>query len=454
MSVSAIEKLHNLYLSGRVSPDAVAEHHLRTAHEIGGPLHAFTATLDEEAFDEARTSSERYRAGRPLSVLDGIPITIKDLIAVAGHPTTCASKAGDPWPETRDAAVVSRLRSLGAVIIGKTNLLEFADGLVHPDFGPAHNPWNVAHTSGGSSSGSAVAVAAGIGLASIGTDTAGSVRNPAALCGTVGYKPAYAALSTEGVFPLAPSVDHVGVLTRTARDAFLIVRSLLEGSDVGHAGPADRDPVRPPSRVGILPMPRTTDEVQGRFDSVVAGLRASGVETVELPSDLLAPANAAAMVIVYAEALSTHARRLRPRWEGYSTATRTRLISGSAIQAIDYLEAQRLRSRLRAALLDQLTGARLSAFLSPTLPSTAPPMGRFVALRDAASYTSLQSLLGLPALSLPIGLGTDSALPVAIQVTSAPGRETDFFDLATYIEDLRGPWPDPPCFREPIPGHA
>lgn len=449
MSASLIEVLHGRYRAGWISPSAITETHLRAAHEIGGPLNAFTLVLDAEAREQALASERRYKQGCPRSVLDGVPITVKDLLAVAGHPTTAASKAADPSPETHDALVVSRLKDLGAVILGKTNLLEFADGLVHPDFGPARNPWHVTHTSGGSSSGSAVAVAAGIGLASIGTDTAGSVRNPAALCGTVGYKPAYGTLSTEGVFPLAPSLDHVGVLTRTARDARLIVQAILGEAESEGAEPLES--AQMPSRIGILNMPGCADEVQDRVDAVVTYLREQGIETVGLATDLLAPANAAAMVIVYAEALSVHARRLGPRWNGYGVATRTRLVAGSVIGAVDYLEALRLRKRLRSELLERLHKAGLSVFLAPTLPSAATPLGHTVPLREAASFTSVQAVLGLPALSVPIGLGADSGLPVAIQMTAVPGREADLFALAAQVENARGPWPDPPLAQDPMP---
>ena len=190
-----------------------------------GKLNSFITVLGERSLERAATAERELRAGQDRGPLHGVPIAIKDLVDMAGVPTTFASRAGSPKHPTEDAPVIRRLEAAGAVILGKTNLLEYAYGAVHPDFGQTNNPWDPTRTSGGSSGGSAAAVGAGLCFAALGTDTGGSIRIPAAYCGVVGLKPSFGLVDTTGVQALSWSLDHVGPLARSCGDAAL----LLEG---------------------------------------------------------------------------------------------------------------------------------------------------------------------------------------------------------------------------------
>jgi len=438
---SEIARLHARYLSGTLSPVAVTERHLAAAHGLGQTLNAFTQVLDGPARAAASQSAQRYAAGEPLSLLDGVPISVKDLMHVAGTPTTCGSKASDPRPAAGDATVVARLRALGAIVFAKCNLLEYAYGVVHPDFGPARNPWNLEHSPGGSSSGSAAAVAAGIGFASIGTDTAGSVRGPAALCGVVGLKPTLGALSTDGVIPLAPSLDHVGVLARTVEDTRIVFEALSDRSS--------RTEGTRPLRVGLARLDGAELEVERAVDDTVARLRAEGVEVVDVEPLPWRVANAAAYVLLYAEALEVHGSRLAPRWHGYSPAIRARLLAGGVVSGADYVRAKRLQTDLRAMWDAALERDGLDAMVSATTPAPAPRQNaaRPAGPSQTGMYTSPYALCGVPAVSVPVALG-EAGLPIGLQIAAGEARYGVVLDLADRA--MRDPWPRPPHFADPF----
>jgi aspartyl-tRNA(Asn)/glutamyl-tRNA(Gln) amidotransferase subunit A len=445
---SGIARLHALYLSGECSPVEIVEQHLALAADLGRRLNAFTCLTGDAARTEAQAAAERYARGEALSVLDGVPVTVKDNIHLAGFPTSCASAAADSAPATSDAAVVARLRRLGAVVIGKNNLLEYAFGVVHPAFGAARNPWNLDRSACGSSSGSAVAVAAGIGFASIGTDTAGSVRCPAAFCGIIGLKPSYGVLPTVGVVPLAPTLDHVGVLARTVEDTRLLYDALSERrwGSVGNR----------PLRLGVADLGTVAPDVRDATAAIVEGLRADGVELVALPPFPWREGDAAAQTLIAAEALEVHAGRLRERWQDYSLAMRTRLLGAAAVSGADYVRALRLRESLRQRWQELLREEAVDAVLGPTAPVTAPPgampaKGAEGADPDAYArgYRSVYALLGVPAVSVPVALDRDR-LPIAVQLAAAEGEDGTVLDVAHRIEAARGPWPWPPHGGDPM----
>ena len=442
-----IARLHALYLSGERSPVEVAEDHLALAADVGARLNAFTLIAGDQARAEARASAERYGRGEALSALDGVPVSVKDNMHVAGLGTTCGSAAADRRPARRDAAVVARLRALGAVIIGKTNLLEYAFGVVHPDFGPVHNPWDLDRSAAGSSSGSAAAVAAGIGLAAVGTDTAGSVRWPAALCGTIGLKPTYGSLPVAGVVPLAPTLDHVGLLARTVEDTRLLYDALCErrSASVGSR----------PLRLGVVDLGRVAPAVAAATADVLARLGREGVELVPLSPFPWREGDAAALALIAAEALEVHARRLGEHWPAYSPAMRTGLVAGAVVSGADYVRALRLRESLRARWRDLLREEAVDAAIGPTLPCTAPPEGDPWPAEEAAdgvaigAYTSVYALLGVPAISVPVALDPDG-LPIGVQVAAAEGEDGTALVVAYRIEAGRGPWPWPPHGSDPL----
>ncbi len=430
-----IARLHRLYASRVASPVAVVERHLDRAHALGTDLNAFTAILDGEAVVAAEASERRYSEGRPLSILDGIPVTVKDIVHMRGVPTTAGSRAADRDPQACDAAVVARLRQLGAVLIGKTNLLEYALGLVHPDFGPVRNPWDKERTIGGSSSGSAAAVAIGAGFASIGTDTLGSVRNPAALAGVVGFKPSFGLLPVAGTIPLAPTLDHLGILARSVADVQAVYRATATRRDRGHYGPW---------RMGVITFADVDPVVRDAFQSAVALLRETGAAVHEIGGVPFAAATAAGLAILYAEAIEAHRDQLQTRAEDYSPATRARILAGSAVEGADYAHALVVRESVRQAFRSVF--ASCDVILLPTLPAPAPREdggGGDRGLGSAPLHTSAFNLLGLPAITLPIGRSPDTGMPIGLQIAGPEGGDGAVLRAAQIVERQRGPWRTP-----------
>ncbi len=430
----AIRTLHQRYLDQETSSVEVVAKHLAAAEALGRELNAFTAVLREQALAEADASLARYRAGRPLSELDGVPVSIKDLMHVKGTVTSAGSLAYPRTRQTRDADMVKKLRRAGAVIFGKTNLLEFAFGLVHPEIGPAHNPWDPRLTIGGSSSGAAAAVAAGIGLGAVGTDTAGSIRNPAAFGGVAGYKPTWGHYSAEGLIPLSPSLDHLGWLARTADDLV----SLFEG--LGGRAPVDQD--RP--RVAVIDLGRTASDVDELTQKAIRKIE--GQVEFRDPFDYdWVLSNAAAIAIITVEAYGVHQTLLKERWSEYSAGTRVRLLAGAGITAADYLRARQIREALRREW-SRLT-RDIDFVLMPTMPAVAPleEVALVEDLSDATLYTSTFALLGLPAVSVPSGLNSEGR-PAGIQIVGRPAQDAEVLAFAARLEQLIGPFPKPPHY--------
>ena len=223
---SSVDEVHSLYKKKELSPVEVLEAVFERLEELEPMLNAFITTLPEEAREQAKKAEDLFSKGEPTGKLTGIPVSVKDIFMTAGIRTTMGSRIMKDHVPDYNAYVYTALKSSGAVVFGKNSMLEFAYGFVHPDYGQCNNPWDTNRTAGGSSSGSASSVAAGIGYASIGTDTGGSIRIPASFCGIVGLKPTYEAVSREGCFPLSHTLDHVGPLTRTVRDNAAIMEIL------------------------------------------------------------------------------------------------------------------------------------------------------------------------------------------------------------------------------------
>ncbi len=424
-----ISPLHQDYRDQKVSPLEVCQQHLREAVSTGSPLNAFADILTDEALYASEASAARYRESRPLSVLDGIPVTIKDLFHVQGTVTGCGSQAAETRLQTRDAVIVDQLKKLGAVIFGKTNLLEYAYGLVHPEIGPARNPWDMRRTIGGSSSGSAAAVAAGLGLASIGTDTAGSIRNPAAFGGVVGFKPTYGRLSAEGLVPLSPSLDHVGLLARSVSDVQVVFDALS-------TDPKPRAEKEETWRVAVTDLPYTTPEVTRVFGDFIEKLQRTESLMEGFAFDW-ETANAAALTIISAEAYAIHADHLRESWDGYSMGTRIRLAAASSVSARDYMRARQVAQHLKTQWRQRTQS--FDILLLPTLPMEAPfeEEGPGDDLAAATLYTSTFALLGVPAVSVPVGL-TVNGLPVGLQIVGHVGQDQAVLEFAKHVETIRG----------------
>jgi aspartyl-tRNA(Asn)/glutamyl-tRNA(Gln) amidotransferase subunit A len=417
--------------AGDLTAEQVTDACLRRIEEDNPRLNAFILVMADAARQGAREADRELAAGRDRGPLHGAPISIKDLIDVAGTATTAASRVREGHVATHDAPVIVALREAGAIVIGKTNLHEFAFGTTNEEsaFGPARNPLDINRSPGGSSGGSAASVAAGMALATIGTDTGGSIRIPAAACGLVGLKPRHGELSTGGIVPLSRRLDHVGPLARTVTDAALVYRALRGG--------ARRKPPAPVPVNGLrLAVPRgyffelLDDEVRARVDEALDRLRAAGARTTDVNIRHASLTPAIYLHLVLADAASYHANTLERMPERYTAPVRLRLEMGRYVQAEDYVRALAGREILRREVDSALAGH--DALFLPTLPIPAPPIGA-ASLQVGAGMEPVRNLMlrltqlfdvtEHPAIALPAGC-TATGLPCSVQLVG-----TDTSDL-------------------------
>jgi aspartyl-tRNA(Asn)/glutamyl-tRNA(Gln) amidotransferase subunit A len=414
---------------------ALAENRSRT--------NAFIYAEPVAARAAARAVDEERRRGVDRGPLHGMPISVKDLIDIAGQLTTAASNVRKGHLAVRDATVIQRLREAGAVILGKTNLHEFALGTTSEEsaFGPVHNPHDPTRSAGGSSGGSAAAVATGMGQASIGTDTGGSIRIPAAACGVVGLKPSLGEVPTDGVVPLCPTFDHVGPITRSVEDAAALW-SVLAARPLPRLGALARSPIMLGALAGYFTALLDGD-VRRAYDSSLARLRASGIAI-----ESRAVQGSERIVDTYVnislpEAAQYHAPTLDTCASDYQPAVRERLLKGRTISAVDYLAARDSRDVLRRAVDAALE--RCDALVLPTLPIVAPKLGATEVTMDNGQtlpvraamlrLTQLFNITGHPAISLPI---PTSGLPVGLQLVGRRDRTEELLAVAAHVARVVG----------------
>ena len=425
-----IDEFARAWRAGAITSEAITERCLSTIRERNDALKAFTLVMAETATERARQADRERAAGHDRGPLHGVPVSIKDLIDVKGTVTTAASAVRELAPAAvADAPAVASLHAAGAVIVGKTNLHEFALGTTCEDsaFGAVRNPIDTTRSAGGSSGGSAVSVLTGMALASVGTDTGGSIRIPAAACGIVGLKPSYGEVDTAGVIPLSPRLDHVGPLTQSVADAWILFRALI-----GDSRPEPRAPAEPADvRLKLLSeyfCDLLEDEVARVFEQAIRTFVGAGVRVgnSSIPHAYTTPG--VYQKIAPRESFRQHQQALDRTPEKYTDAVRQRLEIGRAISDDDFVQALDVQAVLRdevdAALAD------CDALVLPTLPVQAPILGaetvrighaeqstRSMMLRN----TQLFNLTGHPAISLPCGTTRDG-LPVGLQLVGAHGR--------------------------------
>jgi aspartyl-tRNA(Asn)/glutamyl-tRNA(Gln) amidotransferase subunit A len=440
----SIEALAAGLREGRLTASSLAASCLDTIARLDPALNAFISVTGDRARAEAEAADRDIAAGAWRGPLHGIPVSLKDLVSLAGVPTTAASRVRSAEPARADAPVVRRLVEAGAVIVGTCNLHEFAFGTTSEDsaFGPVRQPWFPDRSPGGSSGGSAVSVATGMAAASIGTDTGGSIRIPAAACGLVGLKPGFGEVPTAGVVPLAWTLDHVGPICRTVEDAAVVYRVLAGRSPAPNAVSA------PPAsiRLGLLGpyfLDRLDPAVRSGFAGCVAVLAGAGID-VQLRTVPEAPLTAPVYLhTVLAEAAALHARALETRPEAYTAAVRVRLEMARYVEGEDYARAQQLRARLARQVDEALAGC--DALVLPTLPILPPRLGASTAEMDGPEpvrnatlrLTQLFDLTGHPALTLP-GAWTAEGLPVGLQLVGARGGTEALLRCAAVCETVLG----------------
>jgi aspartyl-tRNA(Asn)/glutamyl-tRNA(Gln) amidotransferase subunit A len=428
---------------GETSSLALVDEALAAIARDGAATNAFISVDADGARTRARELDAELARGVDRGPLHGIPLSLKDLIDVAGVVTTAGSRVLHDRVAPADAPVVTRLRDAGAVIVGRNNLHEFALGTTSEDsaFGPVRNPHDTSRVAGGSSGGSAVAVATGMGLASIGTDTGGSVRIPAAACGVVGLKPAIGDIPTDGVLPLSPTLDHVGPLTNDVRDAAWIWQ-VLSGRCVRDVEPVAVERLRLKRLGGYFDRP-LEPAVRAAFDEAVRRIERGGARVWEETIDASARIGAAYAEIVLPEAAQWHAPWLDTRGDAYHPAVRARVVHGRTYSAVAYLDA-----RAFCAELHRVVDAALEdcdALVLPTLPILAPTIGATEIVVDPADgataavraimlkHTQPFNLTGHPAISLPIAV---DGLPVGLQLVGRARDTARLLDVAAACEPL------------------
>ena len=446
-----IAELGKAMAARRVSPVELVDALLARCAALAGELNAVVSLDEDGARGAAREAERQIMAGATLGPLHGIPLGIKDIIDVAGLPTTCQSRLMLDNVPLVDATAVARLRRAGAIILGKAATFEFALGGPSFDlpFPPARNPWHTGHSTGGSSSGSGVGVAAGLFPGALGTDTGGSVRNPASACGIVGRKPTYGRVPRSGVFPLSFTMDHVGPMARRVADVAVMLQA-MEGHD-----PADPASFNAPHvqageaagdirglRVGFVrhfherDMP-ADEEVGAALERVAEVMASAGAAVVDVVLPPLGQFSAVNRTILQAEAWVVHARWLRTRPQDYARLTRQRLLCGAFLTAEDYVQAQRHRHRMinevEAALQEVDVLLCASAMDPPCRIDDAEAVARTYPRQARTPF----SVTGHPALAMMSGLSRDG-LPLSMQLVGRYWDEASVFRAASAFERETG----------------
>lgn len=443
-----IESVSKLIRIKEVSPVDLVKQTLERISKYDSSLRAYITVMEEQAMDRAILLEEELQKGELRGPLHGIPIAVKDNIKTKGIRTTGGSKIFKDWIPDEDATVVQKLVDAGAIIIGKANLHEFAMGATteNPHYGNTKNPWNLKKIPGGSSGGSAVATAMGMAFGAVGTDTAGSVRLPAAMCGTVGLKPTYGLVSREGCFPFSWSLDHIGPMTRTAKDAAIMLET-MKGHD-------PKDPSSVSEKVVVnfgsvedlkgvklgfyeaYMFSGMDEEIKRVLMKAFRKLEALGAEIISIDLPFIDDALEALKIIAQSEVFSYHEPLLKRFEDAYGADLKYRFQFGKDISANAYIRAQRIRNRFISTTIKQMS--EIDALIGPT--NVQPPFNIGTMVPEQAisnmftlGKTPLANILGFPAISIPCGFTTDH-LPVGLQLIGKPFAEKKVLKIADCYE--------------------
>ncbi|RAI42989.1 amidase [Rhodoplanes roseus] len=435
--------------TGTLSPVDYVSAFLDRIDRYDHRLNAFVSVDRDGALRDARAAEREIAAGGWRGPLHGVPIAIKDIFDVAGQRTSAHSKIRVDHVAERDAFVIARLRRAGAVLIGKTALHEFATG--GPSFDlpwpPARNPWNPDCHPGGSSSGSGVAVAAGFSPVALGTDTSGSIRHPATVCGVAGLKPTYGVVGRSGVFPLSFSLDHVGPLARTAADCAVLLEAIVaadpdDPAAVPHPAPDFRSRISQGVkglRLGVIEAftAAANAEIRDGFEAACRQLEALGAELVPLRLSPLDTYAGCGRLILQAEGFAVHEPWLRSRIADYGMRGRTRLLPGAFLSAADYIRAQQMRTLLAREFAAAMAGVDAALCVSSLeLPCAIADEAEVDRTYDRQARTPF-NVTGTPAVSVPMGF-SQSGLPMGLQVLGKAFDEATMLRVAHAYETATG----------------
>ncbi len=444
------------------SPVEVTDAYLSRIERLDGKLRSYITVTADLARKSAKKAEEEIAAGKWRGAFHGVPVALKDLVYTKGIRTTGGSKILADFKPNYDATVWARLKRAGAVLLGKLNLHEFAYGITssNPHWGVVRNPYALDRIPGGSSGGSAAAIVAGLAAATIGSDTGGSIRIPAALCGCVGLKPTWSRVSRYGVIPLSNTLDHVGPITRTVRDAALMLNAIAGFDRNDSTSSRERVPDYAASleggvagmRIGVIRelIDGLSAEVERSFNAALDQLRGLGatVDEVSIPS--LRIAGIVTGIITWVEALEYHEAWMLKRSQDYGDDVRRLLEAGMMATATGYVRAQRARPRILAEALAALADhdvlvAPGSAIVAPRIDEAGllTGGGSIDLVANILRFTSAFDATGQPALAIPTGLSPDG-LPIAMQIIGRPFDEAKVFQAAVAYERARAALPPPP----------
>ena len=443
--MTTISEIAPKVAAGKLTSEKLTENCLKTIADLNPTLNAFITVTADQALARARDADKEIAGGRRLGPLHGIPISLKDLIDLEGTPTTAGSLVRKEHLATTDAVVTRRLREAGAVFVGKTNLHEFAFGTTTEDsgFGPARNPHDPSRSPGGSSGGSAIAVATGMSLGTVGTDTGGSIRIPAAACGIVGLKPEWGQISATGVVPLSRQLDHVGPLAASVADAWTLYNAMQPAASRVRELP-DAAAVKG-LRLGVLAgylFDRLDADVERSVLGVIERLKGKGATVTEVALPHATDIATVYLHLVLGDAAEYHARTLESRPLDYTPNVRLRLEMARYVLAEDYIRALRGKAIIAREVDRALEG--MDALVCPALSIPAPPIGaatmpvkggvdavRTLMLRCTQPF----NLSGHPAISLPCGK-TPTELPIGLQLVGHKGRTHALVQAALAVEEV------------------
>jgi aspartyl-tRNA(Asn)/glutamyl-tRNA(Gln) amidotransferase subunit A len=456
-SLLSLKQLSEAIKNSDISPVDLVGVCLDRIKKLDPLLNAFITVIDEETlYQQSETAEKEIKHGKYHSPLHGIPFSIKDIFYAKGVRCTAGSKIFSNFIPPADATAVKRLKRAGAILIGTNNLNEFASGItgINYFYGPSKNPWDISRISGGSSGGSAAAVATGMVPISLGTDTGGSIRVPSSLCGVVGLKPTYGRVSKHNVFPLSPSLDHVGCITRSAWDTSVVMEHIsgwdpLDETCVSKKVPAYTRRIVENSknirgvRIGV-PRKYFFDHVYPQIDSLfyvfIESLRSAGsIEVHDLHIHNTEKYQRAWQNIRLAEASEIHIKWLKTRPDDYSQEVRQMLTQGTKISAVDYISAINTIRKVRKEFLSILN-SKVDVIMVPTTIISAPQFDEdkntVLETREALlQNTILFNAIGLPAISIAIGLTKGKKMPVAAQIIGRPFMEETILSMAYYHEN-------------------